>query len=92
MPVSDGEANEQARVQFERRRRADRNQRVLLVDRLAQHHAPAPLALFKEVVEAAGADDVALDTINIAALGYRHLGLRHRSVFREVYRDAAEEM
>ena len=37
----------------------DRIDAVLLVDRLAQHEAPAAVAPLEEIVEAAGADDVA---------------------------------
>ena len=64
MTVADGEALERRAVELELRRRVDRAQPVLLVDRLAQHDRPAAVAALEEVVEAAGADDVALDAVD----------------------------
>ena len=48
---------------------------VLFVDRLTQRQAPAVLALFQEVVEAACADHIAQHAIDARALRDRHLGL-----------------
>ena len=48
--------------------RVDRIDAVLLVDRLAQRQPPAAGALLEEIVEAAGADDVAHHAVDRAAL------------------------
>src|SRR5258707_14885302 len=79
---------------FEDRRRAWRDgvHAVLLIDRLAQHDAPAPLALFEEIVEPPGAEHVAQHALDLGALRDRHLGLRDRALSCKVDRDTAEEM
>src|SRR5271169_2645703 len=58
MPVALGKLHQEDGVEFEPGGGIDGVEAVLLVDRLAQHQAPAPIALLEEVVEAAGADDV----------------------------------
>jgi len=65
---------------------------VLLVDRLAQHEAPAPGAPLDEVEEASGADDVARHAVDVAALRDRHLGLRDRALADEIDRAAAKKV
>src|SRR3954454_5040562 len=65
---------------------------VFLIDRLAQHDAPAALPFFEEIVEPPGAKHVAQHTLDLRALRDRHLGLRNGAVSGEVDRDAAEEM
>src|SRR5580700_2854619 len=73
--VTLGEAGQHVGIQGERRGRVDRVQAVLLVDRLAQHDRPAAVALLEEVVEPAGAGDVADHAVDRAALHDRHPGL-----------------
>src|SRR5581483_3037946 len=65
---------------------------VQLVDRLPEHEPPAAVPLLEEVVEAAGADDVALDALNRSSLRDRHLRLRDRAGARDLDRDPAEEV
>jgi hypothetical protein len=55
-----------------------------LVDWLAQHDAPAAVAFFEEIVEAAGADHVAHDALDRSALGDLHLGLCNGAIALEV--------
>src|SRR3954465_8844368 len=63
---------------------------VFLIDRLAQHDAPAALPFFEEIVEPAGAKHVAQHALGLRALRDRHLGLRNGSVSGEVDRDAGD--
>src|SRR5690349_18578861 len=86
------EAGEQGGVEPHRRDGIDRVDAVALVDRLAQHDAPAALALLQEVVEAAAADDVAGDAFDRAALRDLHLGLRDGAPALEVDALAALEV
>ena len=92
MAVAHGVALERGAVELQARRRVDGADPVLLVDRLPEDEAPAAVAALEEVVEAAGADDVALDPVHRGALRDRHLGLRGRAVAHDVDRGAAEEM
>ena len=55
-------------VEHELGRRVDRIDAVLLVGEAPQHEAPFAFALFQEVVEAAGADHVALNALDLGAL------------------------
>src|SRR3954465_7337774 len=59
VPVARWELLEQRLVQYGRGAGRDRVHPVLFIDRLAQHDAPAALALFEEIVESAGAKHVA---------------------------------
>ena len=61
-------------------------------DGLAQHDAPAPLALLEEVVEAPGAEHVHFDLLDRGPLRDRHLGLGDRPIARQVDGDAAHEV
>jgi hypothetical protein len=100
--VSDGELGQQIAVQLEPGGRVDRVEPVLLVDRLAQDDPPAAGAVsgtliavhapLEEVVEAAGADHVALDAVHLRPLRDRHLGLRDRPVTGHIDRAAPEEV
>ena len=63
--VARGQARQAAVVEREPRGRIDRIDAVLLVDRLAQHDAPAAVAPLEEVVEAAGADHVAEHAVDL---------------------------
>ena len=65
---------------------------VLLVDRLAAHDRPAAGALLEEVVEAAEADDVDLDAVDLRPLRDRHLRLGDRAAAGDVDREAAEQV
>src|SRR5262249_25781389 len=69
------EAGEQRRVEPHARGWVYRIDAVALVDRLAQHDAPAVVALLEEVVEAPAAHPVAHGALDLAALGNRHLCL-----------------
>ena len=90
--VARGEAGEDAGVEGRAGDGGDRRQAVDLVDRLAQDQAPAAIAAGQEVVEAAGADDVAEHIVDADALGDRHLRLGDRAVAGDVDRRAAEEV
>src|SRR5262245_9375982 len=92
MAVALRKRREFRRIELERGRRIDRVEPVLLVDRLAHDHAPAPGALFDEVVEPTGAHDVAGDAVHAGALRDRHLGLCDGAIAREVDAGAAEEV
>src|SRR6266404_2568104 len=70
----------------------DRVDAILLINRLAQHNAPASFTFFDEVVEASGADHVAQHTLDVASLRDRHLCLRDRAVAGEVDGGSAQEM
>src|SRR4029077_8986130 len=72
-------------------RRIERVEPVLLVDRLAQHQAPAA-ALLEEIVEPPGAHHVAQHAVDLGALRDRHLGLRDRARAEQVDGRAAEKM
>src|SRR5262249_52678166 len=72
--------------------RRDRVDSILFIDRLPQHDAPTPIAPFQEIIEAAGADNIAGHAFNVAALGDRHFGLRNCVIADEFNRDPAEEM
>src|SRR5262249_40286577 len=74
------------------RGRVDRVEAVLLVDRLSLDDAPACVPPLDEVVEAARADDVALDAVDLRALRDRHLGLRDRAVAGQVDGAPAQEV
>src|SRR5260370_39602716 len=75
VPVALGKLRQQVPVQLQLCGRVDRVETVLFVDRLAQHQAPAVVALLEEVVESARADHVADDAIDACAPPNRHLGL-----------------
>src|SRR5262249_49292888 len=90
--VTGGEACKEIAVELEPRRGVDRVEPVTLVDRLPQHETPASVPPLEEVVEAAGADDVADDAVHLGALGARHLGLPDRTVAGDVDGGAAEEV
>src|SRR5713226_10075861 len=53
VPVTLGKLRQQVPVQLQLDGRVDRVETVLFVDRLAQHQAPAVVALLEEVVESA---------------------------------------
>src|SRR6266511_2925104 len=92
VPVTRRKPLEQRPVENRRRAWRDRVHAVLLIDRLTQHDAPAPLALFEEIVEPPGAEYVAQHTLDLGALRDRHLGLRDCALSCKVDRDSAEEM
>ena len=73
-------------------RRIHRVHAVLFVDRLAQHHAPAAVTLLHEVVEAAGADDIDLDAMDLRPLADGHLGLGDSPVACHVDRAPTQEV
>src|SRR5678816_2609307 len=60
--------------------------------RQAQDDTPPAGSLFNEIIEAARAYDVAKHTLNVAALGDRHLRLRDGAMARKVDGRAAQEM
>src|SRR5206468_3613022 len=62
------------------------------VDRLSEHDAPTADTPLQEVVEAPGADDVALHPVDLGTLGDRHLGLGDGAVSGQVDCGPAEEM
>src|SRR5262249_7732174 len=77
-------------IEREPGRRIDRVHAVLLVDGLAKHQTPTSLALFEEVIETAGADNVYENIVHAGALRDRHLGLRYGPAVGDVDRAAAE--
>src|SRR4029079_8812678 len=68
MPVPLGKALQQGAIERWQRARRHWVEAVLLVDGLAQHHAPSSFTLLDEIVEAAGAKDVAQHAIHEGAL------------------------
>ena len=68
MAIAFRKAREELGVELRGRARIDRVEPVLLVDRLAQHQAPAALALFQEIVEPPGAHHVAGHALDRPAL------------------------
>jgi hypothetical protein len=90
--VTVGEPLQHAGVQRERRRRVDRVDAVLLVDRLPEHDRPPAVAAGEEVVEPAGAGDVAQHVVGHTPLHDRHLGLRDGPVPVQADVAAAQEV
>src|SRR3979490_1765882 len=62
-------AREQLLVELDLGGRVDRRHQIALVDRLAQHQAPAPAAFLQEIIEAAGAHHAANDALHPGAAG-----------------------
>ena len=58
MTIAFRKAGQQRGIESKGRRRVDRVEPVFLVDGLSSDDGPSAVALFEEVVEAAGADDV----------------------------------
>ena len=92
MAVALGELAEQLAVELQSCARIDGSHPVLLVDRLAQHEAPAAVSLLEEVVEAAGAHNVDLDVVDDRPLRDRHLDLGDRPRARDLDRLPAVEV
>jgi len=75
VPVALGEPGQEFGVQDEGGGRVDGVDPVLLVDGLAQHDPPAPVAFVEEVVEPAQAVHVAQHALDLGPLHDRHPGL-----------------
>src|SRR5262245_43498043 len=92
MAIAELEAFEHRRIKRDAGRGIDGGDAVFFVDRLAQHDPPPSLALFQEIIEAAGANDVGQLALDLAALRNRHLGLRDRPRTDKVEGEASEEV
>jgi len=76
-------------IECKHRRRVDRIDPILLIDRLTENDAPLFAALFEKVEEAAGTNNIAFDAVHTTALRDRHLGLGHRPLADNINARAA---
>src|SRR5436190_13286202 len=79
-------------IQLQRGCRVYRIHPILFVHRLPAYESPASIALFKKVVESAGAKHIDENSIHGRTLADCHLGLSNRAREHDVAGKSAEQM